>query len=334
MNTPWWRVLIERLAEIGLDLSTGNGPRADGAIDFMMVAQSGEQLYAGQVKTRVSRESAGSIALAQHPERTMLVAPYIPEPAGQVLRDRGIDYADAAGNVHVQWDGTLVDVRGRRQGVSRTSPTGRLWQPRGLQVIFVLLCRPALVGQPLRSIAGSAGASVGAVQRVTDELATRGFILKDKSGRRLVQVRTLFDRWVEAYTLTLAPRLHLNTFAAPDPMWWQKADDDLRSADVQLGGESAASRLRLGLSTTNAVLYVEQTPADLALKYHWRTDRPEPDADPSIELRRRFWRPAEGLLTPSPLIYADLIASGDARQREAAVKLRKTDDALRLVDTL
>ena len=161
-----------------------------------------------------------------------------------------------------------------------------------------------------------------------DELVDAGYVLQDRAGRRLVRSRALFRRWVEAYSLTLAPRLAIGDFSTQSRDWWRSADADLLRADVQLGGESAASLLKTNLHTSQAILYADRLPEELALAYRWHRT----DVEPNVRVRRRFWIPEPGLLVPSPLIYADLMASGDDRQREAAIMLRETDDVLRRID--
>jgi hypothetical protein len=55
----------------------------------------------------------------------------------------------------------------------------------------------------------------------------------------------------------------------------------------------------------------------------------------NVHLRQRFWRASDeaSWVVPSTLIYADLLASGDPRQREHADRIRATDDRLTRLDT-
>jgi len=255
----------------------------------------------------------------------------VSDTVADLWRSRGIDYVDAAGNMLVGWGTTLIDVRGRRRRSTPPRPrVSRAFQPRGLQVVFVLLSRPDLVARPMRTIAAASGASLGAVKLVIDELIDAGFVYGGGSERKLVRSRALFGRWVEAYALTLAPRLWLAEFTASDAGWWLSAVDAVREAGVQFGGESAAHLLDPHLRTSQAVLYAERVPQDLAIKFRWRKS----EGAATIEIRRRFWtrETEDEVLVPTPLIYADLMASGDDRQREAAGRLRERDDVLRRID--
>jgi hypothetical protein len=328
VNAELLETVLGHLRDAGLETKPSSADRLGEGSDLVVVSPSGRHEYAIEIKRAVSRESAAAVNLPQKPA-VLVVAPFVPEGAAGLWRARGIDYVDAAGNMHLQWGATLIDVRGRRRQTVPSGPrAARMFQPRGLQIIFALLWRPDLVTEPMRTIATASRASLGAVKHVVDELVDAGYVLPDRSGRRLVRSRALFGRWVEAYTLTLAPRLWIGDFNTQSRDWWRSAESDLRRAGVQLGGESAASLLGTNLQTSQAILYADRLPEDLALAYRWYRSDEEPD----IRVRRRFWSPEPDVLAPSPLIYADLMASGDDRQREAATSLRETDGVLRRID--
>ena len=53
----------------------------------------------------------------------------------------------------------------------------------------------------------------------------------------------------------------------------------------------------------------------------------------TLLVRALWWTPDSGaLVAPTPLIYADLLASDDPRQIEIAAELRRTDALLRRLD--
>jgi hypothetical protein len=132
------------------------------------------------------------------------------------------------------------------------------------------------------------------------------------------------------YTLDLWPRLTLGSFDASDPSWWRNADTDLRDADAQWGGESAAHRINSNLLPRKAVVYASEVPRTLAMKYRFR----KPEGQGSVEIRQRFWNlpAAPSLTVPAPLIYADLVAPADPRLTEAATDLRENDALLQRLD--
>jgi hypothetical protein len=79
-------------------------------------------------------------------------------------------------------------------------------------------------------------------------------------------------------------------------------------------------------------IYVEELDPMLSIVNRWRSDGP-----PNIMVRRKFWHgPFEldgqsdsPLSVPWTLAYADLMATGEPRQRAAARELREDSAAFR-----
>ena len=88
---------------------------------------------------------------------------------------------------------------------------------------------------------------------------------------------------------------------------------------VLIGGELAAARLTRHLRPGTATLYAPALDPGALLAL-----RLGQDPDGRVEFRRRFWTlPGDDpLLTPTLLVYADLLAIGDARCLETAELLR------------
>ena len=170
--------------------------------------------------------------------------------------------------------------------------------------------------------------SLGTVSMVFHDLKRAGYLHTGDEGRQLHRVSQLFDRWVEAYGLDLFPRLSLGRFDSADANWWRNADEAMRAEGAQWGGELAAHLLNPQLRPATATLYANALPRRLILDHRLR----KADGEGNVEVRQRFWtlaRPSPRPIVPSTLIYADLVASGDPRQLEAAADLREHDDLLR-----
>lgn len=298
-----------------------------------LIAPSGRtHTYLFQLKQRIGSEQATALHAPLNRD-LLVVAPYIGEPAAEVLRRRGVDYVDAAGNAHLSWGDVLIDVRGRRKSIAPDygpSPRGgRAFRPAGLKVQFILLSWPSMAPRPLRDLSRASGVSLGTAKTVVDELTNAGYLVAGKTGRRLVRGKDLLNRWSEAYSIALAPTLVLQNFFATDLSWWQQSREQLVELGVQVGGEAGASILDPRLRPSSLTLYGEQVPLQLVAKYRMVRE----GKDYNVHFRRRFWRvPDDVWVVPSPLIYADLIASGDPRQREHADRLRGTDDRLTRID--
>jgi hypothetical protein len=319
------------LRQFGLRGAVVQEPVVDRTVDAFVQVRAGSgatRTYAADLKRSVRPELAS--ALHPHAELpTLILARSITERAAEVLRARDIDYLDEAGNAHLAWDDVLIDVRGRRvpeRPRSAYSPRGRKAFGRaGLQVGFALLSWPHLAAAPLRRLASVSGVSLGSTKMIVDDLSTAGYLYEVAGKRRLTGTGELLSRWSEAYSITLAPALALGEFSVPDISWWRTAEEELTGAGVQVGGEAAASLLDPRLVPASLTLYAEEIP--LALVGRHRLARA--NGLGNVSIRRRFWAmPGDAWIVPTPLVYADLLASGDPRQREHADRIRIDDDRL------
>jgi hypothetical protein len=304
----------------------------NGAYDALLGLRTAGGTYAYEVQLK-NRVSPASAHVNQPPpgRRQLLVAPHISDKVGEALRKQDVHYVDSVGNMYLRGQGLLLDVRGRRGQTARPGAPDqplRTFKPTGLKVVFALLADPDLVAATYRDVARASGVSLGTVHWVLNELEIAGYAMT--APRRLHRTRNLLDRWVEAYALDLSPRLHLARFDATDPAWWKNADDALRTANAQWGGETAAHQLNPHLLPKRAVIYASEVPKKLAIEYRFRKTEEEGGG----EIRQRFWSfPDDPSLTvPTPLIYADLVATADPRLAEAATNLRKSDALLQRLD--
>ncbi|WP_284749436.1 type IV toxin-antitoxin system AbiEi family antitoxin [Amycolatopsis sp. RTGN1] len=327
---------LERLSELGLhgevlaadQVEPAETHRLDAV--FRLTAGSGAaRTYGVEIRARLTPESATSITLpARLPP--LLVTTHVTEPVAERLRAQGIDYVDTAGNARLAWGDVLIDVRGRRNPVvprSRTSPSGAgAFGRAGLRVVFVLLSWPEMAAQPYRVLAGASGVSLGTVKAVIDELGRAGYLYSGAKGRRMARGGELLDRWAEAYSITLHTTLALGEFSVDDLSWWPASEAEMRSQGIQVGGEAGAGLIDPHLRPATLTLYAEQLPARFIAGH--RMARAEDRGN--VHIRKRFWRVAEpdSWIVPSPLIYADLLASGDPRQREHGDRIRTSDDRL------
>ena len=306
--------------------------RRGGGGDLAVSVAGASRTYAVEMRDRVTPAVAAALDTAGD-QPVLVVAPYIGDGAADVLRARGLDYVDTAGNAHLVGDGTLIDVRGRRRVAAprrRSLAASRAFTRSGAQTVFVLLSWPELAARPLREIARVSGVSLGTAQIVIDELTSAGYLRGGPDGRTLARGGELLGRWAESYALWLAPTVLLATFAVDDPRWWEGAEAELADAGVQLGGEPAASLLGVRLRPTTTTLYADAIPAGLIARHRMRRD----EEHGTVAVRRRFWNLSDGVarLVPAPLVFGDLVASGDPRQREHADRLRAHDDRLRGLD--
>ncbi len=271
---------------------------------------------------------------AQQGLPALLVADYIASELAETLHSQGREFADAAGNAYIKQPGVLVWVTGRKATVQAAAPqVGRAFQPTGLQVIFALLCHPEWVNLPYRELAAYAGVAHGTVGWVMPDLMQQGFVteIKGKRGtRQLHEVERLLAMWADAYARQLRPRTLLGRYYVQVIDGWR--DWPLAAHAAQWGGEPAAALLTQYLKPAELMLYADKLPGLLAGKYRFMRDTDAQHQD-VVEVRRRFWNFPETqaqLCVPPVLVYADLLATGDARCIETAKRLYE-DHVIRLI---
>ncbi len=299
-------------------------PDRDGADILVRIGE--EEPFLAVCKPTLTPTTLGP-ALAEvrkHPQHGVLIARHVTPPMAERLRDQGVPFLDTAGNAYVRAPRMFILVTGRRPPAKAPAEQPvKAFRATGLKVVFALLCRPELVAAPYREIAEAAGVALGAVTPVFRDLERLGFLRVTKArGRGLERQAELLDAWVEGYLRDLRPRLHPRRFRVARPRWWEA--EDLTGLGVCLGGEPAAALLTNRLIPQDAVLYDGNGFTELA-----RRIRPAKDERGNLEVLDRFWNfdvreilPGRQVAPPL-LVYADLVATGDARNLEAAEVIRE-----------
>ena len=314
------------------------GQRADAVVEI--AAEGQRYQYVAEIK-RVDRFATLGIIkhqLDRYDQPGLLVAPHITPEVAERCRELHIPFIDTAGNAYLHAPGLLVFVKGQRarfENLPREDMTPRTGTATALRVIFVLLCRQELLNAPYREIVRAAGVALGAVGGVFDDLQGRGYTTGGarKGDRRLLEPKRLLEEWVTHYPMKLRPKLYPKRFRAATPDWWQRAD--VTTYNAQWGGEVAAEKLTGYLKPEVVTLYIRpgkgrENITRLIAAHRLRTD---PTGD--IEMLDTFWDfPADHDhpdVVPPVLAYADLVATHDSRNLDAARLLcdRKITHVLR-----
>jgi hypothetical protein len=254
------------------------------------------------------------------PEKFVLVARNVNEKMAEKLRENGIQFMDEAGNAFINHPPLYIFIKGNRTPALAKAPAiGRTFKQTGIRVLYVLLCNPGLEKQPYRVIAARANAALGMVNWVIRELRELGFLLKISEGKggeiRLVNKERLLERWITAYAEQLRPKLALGRYRGAAG-WWKEVELDPDRA--QWGGEVAAAKLTRHLNPQEITVYTDKENLAAVLLPHKLKKDPEGE----VELLHRFWRPDAIPLTKDMvhplLVYADLMATGNQRNLEAA----------------
>ena len=321
MDAP--ELLIERataeLKQLGLDVSKVDA--------WLRVGNGGQPVdYAIEVKRRLTPATHGAAimqlqhaaAATGHP--TLLITEHLTPPLASMLREQKQQFADAAGNVYLEAPGLLVYVTGRKPPLGAMAPhAGKGHTLTGLKVTFALLCDPELADAPQRSIAAAAGVALGAMPGVMADLQQTGHLLVLAKRRRLNATKRLLDEWALAYARRLRAKTLQATYTVKDFDTWQQWQLD---APALWGGEPGANLLVQYLKPGVLTIYAEKLLPIFQAQHQMRKVRPM-DADGRVlEWRKPFWGTMPAAARPDAvhpvLVYADLLATGDARCIETA----------------
>ncbi|NML67858.1 hypothetical protein HHL22_21870 [Hymenobacter sp. RP-2-7] len=268
--------------------------------------------------------TAGLRELAPH---EVLVAPYVSEAMGTRLRAQGTCYLDRAGNAWLT-EGThltTVLVQGRAKPREVRAAGSLLLGKMGLHLLPHLLTEPQLVRESYRTIAARVGLPIATIGWLLVSLQAQRYLVPE-TPRRLVELAELRHRWVAAYGETVRPKLVAGQYRWLEPTLklgrhgWQQVP---LPAGRHWGGEPAAHLLAAHLLLDGYLLPQDFTLYSSATRGElMRTMRLVPDPNGVVQV---LVTPA-GTQPPAPrpdcvfplLVYADLLLSGDPRNREVA----------------
>jgi len=250
-----------------------------------------------------------------HHEPPLLVAPYITREVAERCRQLHLSFIDTAGNAYLKAPGLLVYVVGNKKPTELRQDHYSAMNSAGLQIAFAIACRPALVQTTYREIAARAGVALGTVGPVMKDLEARGYLRFQRGpDRKLIDPARMVEEWVTHYPITLRPKLNPRRFRADTERLQQT---DLLRQNAYWGGEPAAERLTRYLKPVQFTIYAREPIARLIAAGHMR-------ADPTgnVEILDAFWNlePEKEFpdVVPPILAYADLLATRDGRDLEAA----------------
>ncbi len=288
-----------------------------------IIVQNQEANFAVEVKKTLTQTIVGLVIqqlyLGQPDERFLLVTRYVTPQIADQLKEMDVPFIDTAGNAYINEPPLFIFIKGNKLGETlQGEPVYRLFRAAGLRVIFTLLCNPGLLDAPFREIAKAANVALGTVGGTIRELKKLGFFIEIGKHRRfLVKKADLLNKWVETYPEQLRPKLVRGNYEAMRVThdWWRQAD--LYNYKAYWGGEVAAAMLTDYLKPEKITIYAKEPIGKFLLK-----NKIKKDLNGNIEILKTFW----GLeynwyyrdLVHPILIYADLLATGDARNLEVA----------------
>ncbi len=274
------------------------------------------QLFAAEIRPvdRFLTPALVKAHLATSNNVPLLVAPYITRETAEHCRSIHLSFVDTAGNAFLCARGLYVYVVGQPRPTGLKRDRYQAMNAAGLRITFALLCHPKLVNATYRDIARAASASLGAVGPVMRDLEQRGFIRAEPHRRIWVDPKRLLEEWVTHYPISLRPKLGSRRFAADGAVLHEV---DLSKARAYWGGEAAAEKLTQYLRPIMFTIYTERSINRIVAAC-----RLQAAATGNVEVLDVFWGfdpdPAHADVVHAVLAYADLLATHDGRNIEAA----------------
>jgi hypothetical protein len=175
-------------------------------------------------------------------------------------------------------------------------------------LIFAVFNRPEFLQASYRDISRKVNIALGSVGPVMNDLNLSGYIL-DEDGKRLVNKKRLFERWVDGYLEKLRPKQIMACYTCDDENWWKKADP-FEFYGVW-GGEVVVAKSTPFMVPETISLYFlsDVKQRKFAEKYGLREDE-----EGEICVYKKFWSPSyagddnEDGISPM-IVYADIVDS-------------------------
>jgi hypothetical protein len=310
------------------------GLRPDAYVEIRGGGRSLRLVVEAKVRPRTAQVGAIVAELRRFGVPGLLLADYINPELAEALHRQDIPFLDLAGNAFLRGEGLLIWVTGKKDArrIQIERETRRAFQSTGLKVVFALLARPELVREDYRTLARATGVALGSVQWVLRDLVQEGYVLRSgRTQRRLLDLDRLLDEWTLAYPRHLQSRLLIQRYETTSFENWR--DVDLRAHRAVWGGEAAAAWMTNHLKPETLTIWVDRVTPRLIADLGLRTSE-----SGRVQVRTMFWSPeaigevsppaaAPGAIgapvAPPVLVYAELLALGDARTLETGQMIRQ-----------
>lgn len=258
---------------------------------------------------------SNSFALQNKTKHCMVVANYITPNAKSILKERNINYLDAAENILLTLPEFVIHIEGNKQTSLNPVYRKRAFSKTGGMVVFQFLMNPKLVNAPQRKIAEYAGVSLGTIPKVLEGLRNDKFLIKfnDKE-YKLIDIENLLNKWTEVLIDKILPANYIQQYKLATTSTNEFLKSNAISGESQWGDEAAAALLTNYLIPEKYCLFTSNK-AELLSKY-----KLIPFKDGDIAVYKKFWKNSEyneSIVHPI-LVYAQLMASGDSRNIETA----------------
>ncbi len=256
----------------------------------------------------------------------ILVSEFISRETAELLSRRGIQFIDAAGNVHIATSDLLIFVTGRSPAPGTASARHDRIGRAALQTMFTILRAPAAAGLSVRELGERAGVSHGAAATALRAFDRRGWIRHaGRDGYSLVAPEAMLSAWLHGFTDQVLASLELSRATHPGAdtlrTWSASVLDQFSPTVGLLGGEGAAEVAGNNIRGASASVYVCRWDAATM-----RSLRLAPSPTGAISVRPMFapnlHDPDDPRLVDPLLVLGELSAIPDERLDATRASLR------------
>jgi hypothetical protein len=291
------------------------------------------QLLVEEKRSYLSRPDADRLVVWLSHSRTdakrpvIVLARHVPRPAAEALMAAKVNFADDAGNVHLElgnaYNWTSIGLPARERASER-----RPANPAQLQLLFQFVTHPESVNWPVRKLEAAAGIGKSRAAQARRQMLDEGLLIRTGKQYGLGPKTLLADRLMSGYAQVLRPKLFLGRFR-PAEKTAEAFLNRLRTATpsgvrYSLTGGPAADLLQHFYRGPEAPLFLKPCTRDIARQLRLLPDREGPVTILNAFGELVFWeKRGHHRLAPPWLIYAELLAGNDPRAHEAAREFRR-----------
>jgi hypothetical protein len=260
-------------------------------------------------------------------QNAILLARFVPRPAAEALIAAKVNFADEAGNIHLQL-GDRYSWTSIGNSAPQPASERRPITPAQLELLFQFVTNTESVNWPVRKLESATGVSKSGIAKARNQLVIEGLLSRIGKKHRLGAADVLAERLVSGYGQVLRPKLTLGRFRPAE----ETAGDFLKRLGghtppgirYSLTGGQAAEIVQHYYRGPEVTLFLDPPTRDAI-----RQLRVFPDRQGPVTILKAFGEMVFGeergrqRLAPPWLIYAELLSSKDPRAHEAAAEFRK-----------
>ncbi|CAN5917386.1 hypothetical protein BH11BAC7_BH11BAC7_15040 [soil metagenome] len=256
-------------------------------------------------------------------ENWLIVCQYLSKPNRALLKQEGINFLDASGNCYIHSGSLFIFINDRPVASQRRAESGKLWKQTGIRLVFALLENPDLINESYRNIAEESKVALGSIGILLKELQSRGYTTIANPRQSFLDNReALLLHWIEAYYSVMRPKLQEGKFrfvTSADRENWKNR----KLNNAWWGGEPGGALLTKFLQPERFTVYSQMPKTELMKQL-----RMIPDPKGEVELLKPFWNTETETVknkqtVPPLLVFAELSASMDSRNREIAMRIKQ-----------